>query len=232
MSLFCVVIDHKFYLRKRQCSYYSYDKSTVIKAHIVQLSITLIADSNDDIDAMLHPPPSPPGINDAPTPNALAPSIGPRQIGPAEGVGLVRHRHHCHPHHCPAIAIAVAAPPKPSLCRHRHRCAATFSAIAAPYRCAAIAALPPQSLRSHRLRHALPSPLPSLHRLSRRCAVIAIAVPPPSLPSLRPIAAPPLLRCHHNRCAATASAIVARPQQAHRSPERPSTMPLPPGTCR
>ena len=63
-----------------------------------------------------------------------------------------RHRHHCHPHHCAAIAIAVAAPPKPSLCRHRHRCAATFSAIAAPHRCAAIAALPPQSLRSHCLR--------------------------------------------------------------------------------
>ena len=63
-----------------------------------------------------------------------------------------RHRHHCHPHHCAAIAIAVAAPPKPSLCRHRHRCAATFSAIAAPHRCAAIAALPPQLLRSHRLR--------------------------------------------------------------------------------
>ena len=56
-----------------------------------------------------------------------------------------------------------------------------------------------------------PSPLPSLRRLSRRCAVIAIAVPPPSLPSLRPIAVPPLLRCHHNRCAATASAVVARP---------------------
>ena len=98
------------------------------------------------------PPLPPPGINDAPTPNALAPSIGPRQICPAEGVGLVRHRHHCHPHHCAAIAIAVAAPPKPSLCRHRHRCAATFSAIAAPHRCAAIAALPPQLLRSHRLR--------------------------------------------------------------------------------
>ena len=48
-----------------------------------------MADSNDDIDAMLHPPPPPPGINDAPTPNALAPSIGPRQICPAEGVGLV-----------------------------------------------------------------------------------------------------------------------------------------------
>jgi hypothetical protein len=30
--------------------------------------------------------------------------------------------------------------------------------------------------------------LPSLYRLSRRCAVIAIAAPPPSLPSLRPIA--------------------------------------------
>ena len=63
-----------------------------------------------------------------------------------------RHRHHCHPHHCAAITIAVAAPPKPSLRRHRRRCAATFSAIAAPHRCAAIAALPPQSLRSHCLR--------------------------------------------------------------------------------
>jgi hypothetical protein len=31
-----------------------------------------------------------------------------------------------------------------------------------------------------------PSPLPSLRRLSRRCAVIAVAAPPPSLPSLRP----------------------------------------------
>jgi hypothetical protein len=41
-----------------------------------------------------------------------------------------------------------------------------------------------------------------------------------------------LLRCHHNCCAATASAVVARPQQAHRSPERPSTMPLPPGAHR
>jgi hypothetical protein len=68
------------------------------------------------------------------------------------------HHHHCHPHHCAAIAIAVTAPPKLSLRRHRHRCAAT---------------------------------------------------PPPFLPSLRPIAAPPLLRCHHNRCAATASAVVA-----------------------
>jgi hypothetical protein len=57
-------------------------------------------------------------------------------------------------------------------------------------------------------------PLPSLRRLSHRCTVIAIAAPPPSLPSLRPIAAPPLLRCHHNRCAATASAVVALPQQA------------------
>ena len=48
-----------------------------------------MADSNDDIEAMLHPLPPPPGINDAPTPNALAPSFGPRQICPAEGVGLV-----------------------------------------------------------------------------------------------------------------------------------------------
>jgi hypothetical protein len=63
-----------------------------------------------------------------------------------------RHPHHCHPHHCAAIAIAVAAPPKPSLRRHRRRCAATFSAIAVPYRCATIAVLPPQLLRSHRLR--------------------------------------------------------------------------------
>jgi hypothetical protein len=63
-----------------------------------------------------------------------------------------RHRHHCHAHHCATIAIAVAVPPKPSLRRHCYRCAATFSAIAAPHRCAAIAALPPQSLRSHRLR--------------------------------------------------------------------------------
>ena len=144
------MIDHKSYLRKRQCSYYFYDKSTVIKN--THRSITSMADSKDDIDAMLHPPPLPPGINDAPTPNALAPSIGPRQICPAEGVGLVRHRHHCHPHHCAAIAIAVAAPPKPSLCRHRHHCAATFSAIAAPHCCTAIAALPPQSLCNHRLR--------------------------------------------------------------------------------
>ena len=60
-----------------------------------------------------------------------------------------RRRHHCHP-------IAAPPSPLPSLRRHRHRCAATFSAIAAPHRCApscaAIAALPPQSLRSHRLR--------------------------------------------------------------------------------
>ena len=70
-----------------------------------------------------------------------------------------RHRHHCHPHHCAAIAIAVAAPPKLSLRRHRRCCAATpppslplLRPIAAPNRCAAIAALPPQSLRSHRLR--------------------------------------------------------------------------------
>ena len=71
-----------------------------------------------------------------------------------------RRRHHCHPHHCAAIAIAVAEPPKPSLRRHRHRfaatfsaiCAATFSAIAAPHRCAAIAVLPPKLLRSHHLR--------------------------------------------------------------------------------
>ena len=64
-----------------------------------------------------------------------------------------------------------------------------------------------------------PSPLLSLrrHLLCHRCA-----------PSLRPIAALPSLRCHHNRCAATASAVVARPQQAHRSPDRPLTMPLPP----
>jgi hypothetical protein len=62
-------------------------------------------------------------------------------------------------------------------------------------------------------------PLPSLrhHLLCHRCA-----------PSLRPIAAPPSLRCHHNRCAATASAVVTRPQQAHRSPNRPLMMPLPP----
>jgi hypothetical protein len=63
-----------------------------------------------------------------------------------------RHRHHCHPHHCAAIAIAVAAPPKPSLRRHRRCCAATFSVIAVPHRCATIAALPLQLLRSHRLR--------------------------------------------------------------------------------
>ena len=67
-----------------------------------------------------------------------------------------RRCHHCHPHCCAAIAIAVAAPPKPLLRRHCHSCAATFSAIAAPHRCApllaAIAALPPQSLRSHCLR--------------------------------------------------------------------------------
>jgi hypothetical protein len=62
------------------------------------------------------------------------------------------HCHHCHPHHCAAIAIAVAAPPKPSLYRHCHRCAVTFSAIAAPHRCAVIAVLPPQWLRSHHLR--------------------------------------------------------------------------------
>ncbi len=77
-----------------------------------------------------------------------------------------------------------------------------------------------------------PSLLPSLRRRSRLCAAIAIAAPPPSLPSLRPIAAPhhspPSLHCHHNRCAATASAVIARPQQAHRSPDRPLTMPLPP----
>jgi hypothetical protein len=63
-----------------------------------------------------------------------------------------RRRHHCHPHHCAAIAIAVAEPPKPSLRHHRHCYAATFSAIAAPHRCTAIAALPSQSLRSHHLR--------------------------------------------------------------------------------
>jgi len=31
-----------------------------------------MADLNDDIEAMLHPLPPPLGINDAPTPNALA----------------------------------------------------------------------------------------------------------------------------------------------------------------
>jgi hypothetical protein len=70
-----------------------------------------------------------------------------------------RH-HHCHPHHCAAIAIAIAKPPKLLLRRHHHRCtatfsaicAATFSAIAVPHRCTAIAALPPQSLHSHHLR--------------------------------------------------------------------------------
>ena len=79
----------------------------------------------------------------------------------------------------------------------------------------------------------------------RHCVAVAVAVavpPSPSLrrhllchrcaPSLCPIAAPhrspPSLRCHHNRCAATASAVVARPQQAHRSPDRPLPMPLPP----
>ena len=43
-----------------------------------------------------------------------------------------RRRHHCHPHRCAAIAIAiaVAAPPKPSLRRHRRRCAVI--AVAAP----------------------------------------------------------------------------------------------------
>jgi hypothetical protein len=64
----------------------------------------------------------------------------------------MNNRHCHHPHHCATIAIAIAAPPKPSLCHHCHRCAATFSAIAAPHCCVAIAALSPQSLRSHRLR--------------------------------------------------------------------------------
>ncbi len=65
---------------------------------------------------------------------------------------LLRCHHHCHPHCCAAIAIAVATPPSPLLCRlsrcctaiavaappspllrrHCHRCATTFSDIAAP----------------------------------------------------------------------------------------------------
>ncbi len=48
-----------------------------------------MVDLNDGIDAMLPPAPTPPGINYAPTPNALAPSIGTRKNCPAEGVGLV-----------------------------------------------------------------------------------------------------------------------------------------------
>jgi hypothetical protein len=71
-----------------------------------------------------------------------------------------RRGHHCHPHRCTTIAIAVAAPPKPSLRRHRHHCAATFSAIAAPHRCA-------PSLRRHHCTAttiaAQPPPPPSLH---------------------------------------------------------------------
>jgi hypothetical protein len=37
---------------------------------------------------------------------------------------LLRRHHHCHPHCCAAIAIAVAAPSKPSLRRLSRRCAA------------------------------------------------------------------------------------------------------------
>ncbi len=37
---------------------------------------------------------------------------------------LLRCHHHCHPHRCAAIAIAIAASPKPSLRRHHCCCAA------------------------------------------------------------------------------------------------------------
>jgi hypothetical protein len=37
---------------------------------------------------------------------------------------LLSRHHHCHPHCCTAIAIAVAAPPKPLLNRHCRCCAA------------------------------------------------------------------------------------------------------------
>ncbi len=72
---------------------------------------------------------------------------------------LLRCHHHCHIHCCAAIAIAIAALPKPLL-----RCLSC--------RCTAIAVA------------ALPKPL--LHRYCRCCAAIAIAAPPPSLPLLRP----------------------------------------------
>jgi hypothetical protein len=45
---------------------------------------------------------------------------------------LLRRHHHCHPHRCATIAIAIAAPPLPSLrhhllCHHcTHCCAATM----------------------------------------------------------------------------------------------------------
>ncbi len=73
-----------------------------------------------------------------------------------------RRRHHCHPHRCAAIAIAVAAPPLPSLRRHLlcHCCAPSLRLIACRHRCAAttIAAqpLPPPSLRDHNKPTGLP----------------------------------------------------------------------------
>ena len=91
MSLLCVVIDHKSYLRNRQCSYYSYVKSTVITN--THRSITSMADLNDDIEAMLHPLPPPPGINDAPTPNApLPPSRCHRRANAAAAAALLREQ--------------------------------------------------------------------------------------------------------------------------------------------
>jgi hypothetical protein len=82
-----VLFDHKPSLQKSLCSYYSYERSTVINN--THHSITSMADLNDGIDAMLPPPPPPPGINYAPTPNALAPSIGAGQNCPGGRVGLV-----------------------------------------------------------------------------------------------------------------------------------------------
>jgi hypothetical protein len=121
MSLCCVVIGHKSYLRKRQCSYYSYDKSRVIKN--THRSITSMADLNVDIEAMLHPRPPPPGINDAPTPNSPLPPS----------------RCHCRA----VVAVALQLPSPPRRCLRRANAAApatltTASAVAAlllPLRC-------------------------------------------------------------------------------------------------
>ena len=59
-----------------------------------------------------------------------------------------------------------------------------------------------------------PSPLPSLRRLSRRCAVIAVAAPPPSLPSLR-----------HHCCAATTIAVQPPPPPSLRDHKKHTGLP-------
>ena len=60
----------------------------------------------------------------------------------------------------------------------------------------------PASVLLSATSHSSMSPMTELPRTESSAKTVGMASPTPSLPSLRPIAAPPLLRCHHNRCAA------------------------------